>query len=336
MSKLTVIDNTPPFVPIFWAAWDGDPSVRQMNVTQEGVYFRLIKHQWVYDYLPADPWQFAKVLHIDYRTGKRWLDNFHKLLIFTEECEDCHRKSTVKYQQADSECVVNSHRTSVSCHNEKLRNLKNDVKSKAPLRTREKEQNRIEEKKEKQPASSPASQPSTGPKLAPRYTPSIEPAPRKEPDPETYDPRTFCEEITSLLKKGNNVYGEGNVYSAKEVRSALEWALNVEPNGFWVEKVRTLNGLRKCLPTIIKQMGDYEPAPPEVMVPVRKTDPSCPVCRGDGIDRNRWLTLCACARWFDKSGKEYTEFEADKLSCEKYGMKQRMTEAEWKQKRGIA
>lgn len=185
-------------------------------------------------------------------------------------------------------------------------------------------------------ASLPVSTPIPGTKFAPKFEPGTTPVPKNNPAPEKYDPRTFYEEITSLVKHGDNMWGNGETFPAKKVQAALDWALNVEPKGFWVEKIRTLNGLKKCITTIVEQMGDYEPAPPEVMLPHSRKDVNCPVCHGDGIDRNRWLTVCACVRWFDKNGREYTEFEADRLSCEKYGMKQRMTEQEWKQKRGIA
>lgn len=252
----TIVNSVPVYIPIFWQQWDGSPEVMSMNVMQEGIYFRFCKKQWVYDELPADPWQLSKLLNVEYRVMKRWMDKYHAKLAFTATCQRCDSESSVTYQQVVSDESATCQRCdsdmTVKCHNLKLRNLKNDVNSGVPLGHTEKKPNQEETEtktepiklaeRSEAPPDSNLSVPSQekvrtpsgiGVKIVPKFEPKPAPAPVPKvvsgpalvaakhfwscmDEPSSYTPEDWAESMESLLAQSK--------LSPDQFLSFLTWA----------------------------------------------------------------------------------------------------------------
>jgi hypothetical protein len=119
------LNRVPPVLPIVWHEFN--PLIRTMNMTQRGVYFSMMLHQWLYDSLPWDAWQLPKAIGAEYKTCRKFLEKFSDLTVCVQ-CSSSYRPATVHCSCSDR---------AVTMHNEKLKNYKIDVNSKVPLGTTE-------------------------------------------------------------------------------------------------------------------------------------------------------------------------------------------------------
>lgn len=125
MAKPKTTTSIPPYIPIFWAEWDGSPDVQRMSLAEEAFYFRFLRKQWILDELPSDPWALSVLLHARYETTTKWLSKWSHLVVKAErKCSE----HVVNLESSCSKCVV-------TLYNEKLRMLKNDVNSGLELGT---------------------------------------------------------------------------------------------------------------------------------------------------------------------------------------------------------
>lgn len=127
MAKQDKLERVPPIFPIIWQDWDSDPDVLSMTTVEEGLYFKLLKKQWVLGELPADPWKLSKLLGIQYRTTKHWLSKYSHLTVKVQRPCSEHAPTM---QSGCSKCAV-------SMHNKKLKNYRIDVISDVALGTTE-------------------------------------------------------------------------------------------------------------------------------------------------------------------------------------------------------
>jgi hypothetical protein len=87
--KYSIEDRVPPTIPINWADWDGDEHVREMNETMEGIYFRIIREQWVHGRIDFDHNRLAQRLRCDRRNVKKFLEKWGHLF----RCCKCDLRS---------------------------------------------------------------------------------------------------------------------------------------------------------------------------------------------------------------------------------------------------
>lgn len=128
----------------------------------------------------------------------------------------------------------------------------------------------------------------------------------------TFTSKTNHESGFFVMEYDNPVVGlnkdnsEGMEYNAETVRAAIHWAYHVDPKQYWVRKIQTLTGLRKCITTMVAQMGDYRvPIAPIHIYPAKE----CPVCDGDGYDEAQPFRQCSCVEYRDDAGKKYDYWE---------------------------
>jgi hypothetical protein len=105
-------------------------------------------------------------------------------------------------------------------------------------------------------------------------------------------------------------------YNAEQVKNAIHWAYYSDVKQYWVPRIQTLSGLRKCITSIVKQMGDYRI--PMVLIKVSK-NPDCPVCEGDGIDDSRPYKLCSCVEYKYTDGRSSDYWEYTTQMCKRLG-----------------
>jgi hypothetical protein len=137
MAKEDKLSRVPPYLPILWEDWDSDPDTSSMTDTQTGVFFKMLKKQWVIGRLPRDAWKLSREIKSSYETTLRFLRAYPNLFV----CSECGRS----WSEVTCECGQSY--TRARCENLKLKFLRIDVNSGLPLGTTEpKPQPKPEEK----------------------------------------------------------------------------------------------------------------------------------------------------------------------------------------------
>jgi len=98
-----------------------------MTMVQRGIYLEILIQQWIYGSFPRDPWKLCKIIGADYRTTVRFLSNYCHLAV----CTQCGHSWNA------SSCQCGCSEKTATCHNLKLKNLRNDVVSGLDLGTTE-------------------------------------------------------------------------------------------------------------------------------------------------------------------------------------------------------
>jgi hypothetical protein len=130
------------------------------------------------------------------------------------------------------------------------------------------------------------------------------------PEPE-YVAREYSGTVIALNKDNS----DGVQYNSDTVRKAIVWAYEKDDNQFWVPRIQTLAGLRKCITSMVSQMGNWTPPAPKPPLPTEpgsyqlKPSPNCTLCHTGKIwDRAGLMSWCSCNTRVWVSDKELYGF----------------------------
>lgn len=303
--------SIPPILPIKWADWEGDEHVQDMDVTMEGIYFRIIKYLWKYDRIEFNYSKLAKQLCVgDQRQVRKFMERWGHLF----RCTECGKTPARALGTKESgkglglliPCSYCAHALSDPCScsapfvlHEKLKNYKNDVNSRVGLGTTQ--QNRTKP--------NPTTTAGAASESAPLQKKSSLPSKTKvsAPSKTGFDPLKFDGDITSSAKIEQGGYNE---YEGAEVRRILDFLfvhkVNPKLSEYWTDpskgNITTLPRLCQAIDQMDKQVpSDWTPPAPKPTRP--KGDPDCRKCYGRGLvsirsgtDLSLYAAPCDCTK----------------------------------------
>lgn len=251
--------------------WVTSRDILNMTSSEEGLYIRMLAFQWMYDELPADPRQLAKLLGRDPRqvTGfmKKWGDKLFPKIRQTSE-DSCNplqsaANGSESLQSSEHGCKVRNPKLHFLAISKGKFGL-DDVQSRADTDGNEEEN--------KPPA---AAMPFA---VAVSSKQSV-PASGKT----GFDPLTFEAEITSRT---------GKVYPAERVRQILSCLFLHHPSEYWTDpaqgNITSVSRLRTAIDAMAEQVPeDWQPPAPKKPKTRTVGDLNCMKCRGQGVQDNR-------------------------------------------------
>jgi hypothetical protein len=69
-----------PWLPLHAKIWNDSETINGMTSNEEGIYIRLITHEWELGPLPYNASALAKLIRRNYRSVRAWLQNYNKLI----------------------------------------------------------------------------------------------------------------------------------------------------------------------------------------------------------------------------------------------------------------
>jgi hypothetical protein len=273
-----------PWFPFYTAAWLGSGTVINMSMGERGIYITLMALCWQHGDLPWDEKTLARLLVIDKRTVRAFMDKYVSLV---EDSGD------------SPESPGEEPRIPGIPRNVVLPKLHDFAMTLAKNASDDNTEERREDKKEKREEQKPSVPivSVTEKKNTPVPVKDEIPVPVKN----GFDPLTYSEPVTSTK-------GDALEYPSEDVHRILLYHLKYHPSDFWTGKVSSSADVARHITTMHDQMvkdAGEDWTPPEAKKPLTRMvgDPACLKCRGrgkvgvlqkDGL--TRVTTDCTCEK----------------------------------------